>query len=232
LVPSKCFKSEFCYRCCQPGQVTKCSNCWRSFHSGCWPDKWIKPGDIKSRNLVLTCENCTSNGEIVYDENLQYIFNKDDNSGIIHTLIIQPDYLLSILNIEKRDLKYLASPAAITRNKNHIKVTRLFDIIFHHHLIFGTSTDTYSILEELTNRIQTGLNQKTFSCERIWPKARSTDGVQTITDDKRKSFSYDLSLCIVSHNENVNEFPTEMTRKKKAIYMRLSSSYNQQSSTI
>ena len=122
LMPTFQFQAHF--------KVTKCSNCWRSYHSGCWPDKWIKPGDIRSRNLVLTCENCTSNGEIVYDENLQYIFNKDDNSGILHTLIIQPDYLLSILNIEKCELKYLASPAAITRNKNHIKVTRKGDIMF------------------------------------------------------------------------------------------------------
>ena len=123
LMPTFQFQAHF--------KVTKCSNCWRSYHSGCWPDKWIKPGDIRSRNLVLTCENCTSNGEIVYDENLQYIFNKDDNSGILHTLIIQPDYLLSILNIEKCELKYLASPAAITRNKNHIKVTRKGYIYFH-----------------------------------------------------------------------------------------------------
>ena len=73
---------------------------------------------------------------------------------------------------------------------------RLFDILFYHHLIFGNSTDSYSVLEELTNRIQTGLNQKTFSCDRIWPKARSQKGIQTITDDKRKGSTSQSSLYL------------------------------------
>lgn len=199
LVPSKCLKSEFCYRCCQSRQVIKCSNCWRSYHSGCSPDKWIRPGDMKSRTLVLTCENCTSKGEIIYDENLQYLMDKDSSSGIISTLIGQPNYLLDVLIIEKTELKYLASPAAIRSNTNRVNVTRLFDILFYHHLIFGNSTDSYSILEELTNRIQIGLNQKTFSRDRIWPKARYQKGFQTMTDDKRTDEGKENDLhCVIN----------------------------------
>ena len=72
----------------------------------------------------MTCENCTSKGEIVYDENLQYLIDKDSSSGIISTLVSQPNYLLEILNIEKTELKYLASSAAVSNNKNRVKVTR------------------------------------------------------------------------------------------------------------
>ena len=82
----------------------------------------------------MTCENCTSKGEIVYDENLQYLIDKDSNSGIISTLVSQPNYLLEILNIEKTELKYLASSAAVSNNKNRVKVTRkgfTLSCVFH-----------------------------------------------------------------------------------------------------
>ena len=49
--------------------------------------------------------------------------DKDSSSGIISTLISQPNYLLDILNIEKTELKYFASAAAIGSN-NLVNVTR------------------------------------------------------------------------------------------------------------
>lgn len=49
--------------------------------------------------------------------------DKDNSSGIISTLISQPKYILDILNIDKTELKYLASSAAIGRN-NLVNVTR------------------------------------------------------------------------------------------------------------
>ena len=49
--------------------------------------------------------------------------DKDISSGIISTLISQPNYLLDILNIEKTELKYFASAAAIGSN-NRVNVTR------------------------------------------------------------------------------------------------------------
>ena len=48
--------------------------------------------------------------------------DKDISSGIISTLISQPNYLLDILNIEKTELKYFASAAAIGSN-NRVNVT-------------------------------------------------------------------------------------------------------------
>ena len=49
--------------------------------------------------------------------------DKDSSSGIISSLISQPNYLLDILNIEKTELKYFASAAAIGSN-NLVNVTR------------------------------------------------------------------------------------------------------------
>ena len=63
--------------------------------------------------------------------------DKDNSSGIISTLISQPKYILDILNIDKTELKYLASSAAIGRN-NLVNVTRKGHILcgscVHFHL--------------------------------------------------------------------------------------------------
>jgi len=140
--------------------------------------------------------------------------DKDNSSGIISTLISQPKYILDILNIDKTELKYLASSAAIVRN-SLVNVTRLFDILYYHHLIFGSSTDSYSVLEELTNRIQTGLNQKTFSCDRIWPKIRYIAGTQTITDDKRKGSTWQYMLIYILTKDKMKVNPRRTDEEKE-----------------
>ena len=69
------------------------------------------------------CNNCSMKGEILYDEKLQYIINKNKNSGLIATILDQPNFLLDILGIDQMELKYLASETI--SDKTPIEVSRI-----------------------------------------------------------------------------------------------------------